>query len=45
MISHHFPLEQAPEAFAVAADPAMAVKVILHMDEVTTNENTAPHFS
>lgn len=36
MISHHFPLEQAPEAFAVAADPAMAVKVILHMDEVTT---------
>ena len=32
MISHCFPLSRAPEAFAVAADPAQSVKVILDME-------------
>lgn len=32
MISHQFPLEQAAEAFAVAANPSKAVKVVLNME-------------
>lgn len=32
IISHHFPLEQAAEAFAVAADPTKAIKVVLNME-------------
>lgn len=32
LISHHFPLEQAAEAFAVASDPSKSVKVVLNME-------------
>lgn len=32
MITHHFPLEQLPEAFAVARDPQVAGKVMIDME-------------